>query len=516
MKIIQILILVGIQAFCIAQSGFNKKYDLDQISASFINIEYHEDTLIVSGNIVSENETVQHGALIVKMDTFGNILNHNKYFNIDGDLVTQSYTNSCIYDSEDSSYIYIGQYFFNRNGFLIKFRRDLSIDFVKEYSDPNSKTDIYKNIKIIQNGYIVSGYKQAINFVGNIFIKKINKLGNILWEKKYETPDMQTYITEMWINNDNEYIISASTNPLQGVSLPQMKFSSKIFAIDSLGIVKWQWQSPYGLDEMGALNISKTKDGHWAYFSSRGWFNEEFNEISIQPVFIVRDEQFNLIQYDTFGVADIAAPNNNFYKIIQVADGGWMAVGNKPVAYPGPPNTGDYNSLAGWMIRLDSEGNQVWNRTDTAYWDLETGSRNTLYNVIELPSGSFIACGKSRMFEPVDKEWGWIIKVDKDGCMDTLCTSTSISSYIAGNPEIKVYPIPTRDFVQFTLDDGENFKNASIYISDLYGKTIDVKKIKGLQNSISWDATFQPSGVYIYHLYENGILRYSGKFIVQK
>ncbi|GAB4499795.1 MAG: hypothetical protein OHK0019_37390 [Saprospiraceae bacterium] len=38
-----------------------------------------------------------------------------------------------------------------------------------------------------------------------------------------------------------------------------------------------------------------------------------------------------------------------------------------------------------------------------------------LYDAMELPSGSIIACGYNRTYEPEPKDWGWLIKVSKDG-----------------------------------------------------------------------------------------------------
>lgn len=504
------------ECLCFAQLGINKKLDFDQRSASFSNIQQNNDTIIIFGNIIVQDSGSQYGMLIAKMDTLGNLIDYNTYFDQENDFITQFYSNSCIFNPENLTSTCVGQLFQRRNGFLIKVDNNLAVELLQEYKDNISISDFYSNIIKNHNGYIIAGSKQDINFVINCFVSKVNHTGEIIWEKKFDTPGMQTYIQDIRCINGNEYLVSASTGPIQGVSLPQSKFSTKIFAIDSLGMVKWQWQSAYGMEEMGARNVFKTNYGLWAYFSSRGWYNEEYNEISEQPVFILRDEQFNLVKYDTFGIADISGQYNSFNKVIQVADGGWMAVGNKPVEFSGPPYTGGYNSIAGWMLRLDPEGNQVWNRTDTAYWNVETGSSNTLYNVLELSSGSIIACGKSRMYEPVDKEWGWIIKVDKHGCIDTLCTTTSINSFETEFVKFQVFPNPANDYVRFSPVEENGFIDATIIISDMYGKTLKQFNMEGSQQFITWDASSYPSGVYFYQVSTKGKVRYSGKIILQK
>jgi hypothetical protein len=270
--------------------------------------------------------------------------------------------------------------------------------------------------------------------------------GNKIWEKKFTTPGRQTLFGQALILNDNEYVIGATTTVVQGVPLPQTTNTSKIFAIDSLGNVKWQWESQPSLEEAGVGRLFKTLEGYWAYMSGRGWYNAAYNEISRQPKFIIRDENFILIKEDTFGVAD--NPVNGLYNTIQLNDGGWLAVGVKPVNYPIPPVPMWFNSFSGWMVRLDSQGDQLWSRVDTAFWSVETGSTNYLYDAVELPSGSIIACGYSRTYEPAPKDWGWLIKVSKDGCIDTLnCTplNTTYSSLLKN--EINIYPNPTPSII---------------------------------------------------------------------
>ena len=68
----------------------------------------------------------------------------------------------------------------------------------------------------------------------------------------------------------------------------------------------------------------------------------------------------------------------------------------------------------GSMFNITSTGDSVWNYLDTAF----TFASNLLYDAVELPSGSIIACGYSRTTN-ILKDWAWLVKVSKDGCVDS-------------------------------------------------------------------------------------------------
>ena len=101
----------------------------------------------------------------------------------------------------------------------------------------------------------------------------------------------------------------------------------------------------------------------------------------------------------------------------------------------------------GSMFNITSTGDSVWNYLDTAF----TFASNLLYDAVELPSGSIIACGYSRTTN-ILKDWAWLVKVSKDGCVDTL-NCISVSSFESSNPssKMRVYPNPTSDVIYLDL-----------------------------------------------------------------
>jgi hypothetical protein len=466
--VIYILMLASLIANC--QVGFNESYDLGQAAAAYGSIELSEDTLVVFGIVI--NEEGQGGLLVTKLDTFGTILSSKTYFDSLGADITRVRHNSFIKLSSNKGYAGVGHVFQRTNGFFALFDNSGEINNYVEYNDINVVQEIFKQVVEINDGFIILGEKQD-PITGNIqtFALKTDFEGNKIWEKKYPISNREHFYGQILILNENEYVISSSTTSVQGVALPQVKNTSRIFAIDSLGIVKWAWESQPSLDELGAGSLFKTPEGNWAYTSGRGRYNEMYNEISVQPKFVIRNSDFNIIRSDTLGVADVTI--NYFSKAIQMNDGGWLAIGVKPVYYPLDPFTTTYNSLSGWFVRLDGQGNQLWSRTDTAFWSSEFGSSNYLYDAVELPSGSIVACGYSRTYDPAPKDWGWLIKISKDGCVDVLdCALLKTNSNQTLKNKITLFPNPTQSILN--IETNGIYTWDKIEIVDVAGRVVKI------------------------------------------
>jgi hypothetical protein len=466
--VIYILMLASLIANC--QVGFNESYDLGQAAAAYGSIELSEDTLVVFGIVI--NEEGQGGLLVTKLDTFGSVLSTKTYFDSLGGDFGLVHHNSFVKLSDNKGYAGIGKLFQKTYGLLALFDNFGVLNKYIEYPDNSSIQSFYRQIIIVSDGFLILGSKQDISTYNmNVFALKTDFEGNKIWEKKYPIPNRRHYYSQILILNENEYVISSSTTSVQGVALPQVQNTSRIFAIDSLGIVKWAWESQPSLDELGAGSLFKTPEGNWAYTSGRGRYNEMYNEISVQPKFVIRDADFNIIRSDTLGVADVTI--NYFSKAIQMNDGGWLAIGVKPVYYPLDPFTTTYNSLSGWFVRLDGQGNQLWSRTDTAFWSSEFGSSNYLYDAVELPSGSIVACGYSRTYDPAPKDWGWLIKISKDGCVDVLdCALLKTNSNQTLKNKITLFPNPTQSILNIETDGIYTWDK--IEIVDVAGRVVKI------------------------------------------
>ncbi|MBL7783220.1 MAG: T9SS type A sorting domain-containing protein [Saprospiraceae bacterium] len=448
MKYILSVYCVWIALNMSAQSGFNRSYDLGGHAAAFCSLELSGDTVIVYGTNY-QNGASAFGMLFARIDTFGNMIDYSVYNDSLGDDFTQVYQNSFIKLSNGSGYAGVGQLFGRDNGYLALFDKAGNVTKYIEYQDPVSLTDFFKQVIELEDGFLIMGEKQnSLSYNTDVFALKTDFEGNVIWEKKFLTQNRLTLFGRLLLINSNELVISGGTVN-NNVPTNYITYTSKIFAIDSLGDIKWQWQSQPSLDEMSAGIIGRASNGNWLYNSLCGWYDEAYNYIYFRPTRVVRDADFNLISTDTFGVI-----NSNvqfFFNTIALQDHGWISVGTRPVAH-NQEQPYDFDALCGWIYRFDSLSQPVWSRVDTAFWSTQTGSENYLYDAIELPSGSIIACGNSRTYEPAPKDWGWLIKVSADGCVDTLSCAVLPTQSPSLSPweGLRLYPNPAVSELQIT------------------------------------------------------------------
>lgn len=494
MKYLFYVVVFFLPLWAWSQPGFNRSYDMGELAATFTSVELSGDTIVVYGT-AKEAGAPAFGMLFARLDTLGNVIDYKIYNDSLGDTFTLTYQNSFIKLSDGSGYAGVGQIFYRVNGYLALFDNEGAVTKYIEYKDSVSVTDFYRQIKELDDGFLILGEKQSpVTYYREIFALKTDFDGHIIWEKKYPTPNRLTFFGQALIINNNEYVIGGTSTVPTNVPLNQVNSISKIFAIDSLGNIKWQWQSQPSLEELGVGKIFKTQEGNWLYSSARGWYNATFNEISRQPKVIIRDENFNLIHQDTFDVAENTV--TVFFNMIQLNDGGWLALGIKPVNYALPPISDEANALSGWLVKIDNQANKLWSRVDTAFWSAQTGSTNYWYNAVELPGGSIVVCGYSRTYDPVPKDWAWLIKINKDGCVDTLsCATVPVTPENLPANLVNIYPNPTSSVIRIESSAIDRWDK--IEVIDMAGRI--VKSLEYSDES-RVDLSEQENGVYFIRL----------------
>jgi hypothetical protein len=236
------LMLFGLNSFC--QIGFNHSYDFGQLAAGFGSLELSGDTVIVYG-IAKEDGQSAFGMLFARLDTLGDLIDYKLTYDSLGDDFTLVYPNSFIKLSKGGGYIGVGQLFDREHGYFSKFDNNGNLIRFKEFVDTMYTNNIFHQIIEMDNGYLIGGtnFDWDVNTT-NLNIIKVNDESSIIWEKKFQNSQKLSLFGCMLKINGDEFAISSSTTSKPVITpLPQTKNTSKIFAIDSLGNVKWQWES---------------------------------------------------------------------------------------------------------------------------------------------------------------------------------------------------------------------------------------------------------------------------------
>ena len=218
-------------------------------------------------------------------------------------------------------------------------------------------------------GYILAGYMQN-GFCGSCpdgaWLIKTDSSGNMLWNKLLR-PSGPYYSAGGWaksiqLTNDGGYILA-------GEEVTPNHYAWLI-KTDAEGNMLWDKDFRYGSSECGAFSVQSTTDGGYIL---AGIVGGEWNiDGSVSNIHIVPGGKGSygaergaawLIKTDANGNELWNRIFNNTYDLISegafsvqlTVDGGYILAGRNAPDFP-------YSSDA-WLIKTDSQGNMLWNRT---------------------------------------------------------------------------------------------------------------------------------------------------------
>jgi hypothetical protein len=465
-----ILHIISALQYAHAQAGFKKVLDFDEAGLAFSSIEYNGNhTVSIYGNLI--NQDLKYGLLYASFDTLGNLLDYKVKYDSLGDVPTLNYPNGFIKLADGSGFAGIGTYFFREKGFLGIYNNDGTIRKFVEYVDTDVLASFYIEITEVSDGFFILGDKQLQDGFSRIFLMKTDKEGNKLWEKRYGmAPPRENGYGGIVKVNENEYVIGGASTTIP--TSPQIVYNtSNFYVIDSLGNLKSSWASQPSTTDMGVgWGMQKTAQGSWLYSTNELYFGPPNYVYERKLKVIERDSNYNVINEKTYGTF---RPSNYLFNFKKISTG-FLVLGRRVLPQPSP------GIARGSMLKINSQADSIWNYLDTAFTD----ATNLLYDAVELPSGSIIACGYSRTNNPL-KDWAWLIKVNKDGCVDTLnCMTVSNFEHPVSTKKIRVYPNPTSDLVYIDILDDEqaeyqifSFTGRLVKSGYLLDKKIDVSAL---------------------------------------
>ena len=499
----------------VGQPGFSKWFDFGS-EATFHNILLNEDSLIICGSVWNETaETLD--ALLLKMDTSGNISSFNTYTDSLGSHLSfqKGYP---IVNTSSGGYLMAGDILNRSSDCLILWSPNGTVEAFWEYPyASNILTSLPRGILELSDGYLIAWHRQIENFRRDIYLTKIDYQGNIVWENDYGAYNIDETVGSIWQEDDNTIVLGASKATDQHVNFPApLKCgSSWIFAIDSLGAPKWEWQSAPCEGNI-VRGLHRTDDDGWVY-ATRDF--QAFNAANwgAAPKFVKRDSLFNLLWERR--VADSYWDSNEMLSLAPTPDGNWVGAGRWVMPEP-------YNSMLpgdfftpGCLYKINEQGDSLWSRCDTVS-GLE---HRTLFHryggIVVLPSGSIIGAGgfKEEIIGVGDKSWAWVTKVDGQGCLQAPCGPVSAQEELPSEAgRCRVYPNPAREEVNFERPRKYAGAAALIMVSDATGQSVWQHQLGSQDLKAAWQAQNQPAGVYFYRIVYADGATYGGKVILQQ
>ncbi|MAT53003.1 MAG: hypothetical protein CMN32_00880 [Saprospirales bacterium] len=496
------------------QPGFSKWFDFGS-AANFHNMVLKEDTLIIAGT--SKDLTAdQWGALFVKMDTNGVMLDYRLHLDtMDGQFAfNQGYP---FISTSDGGYLLAGKVFNRESYFIYKLDVNGDIEFFREYYEPpDILTLLPQQIIEVGNGFLVCNIAQLQNGSNDVQITKINDAGEVEWEQLYGEYSKGENVGSIWQEDENTIVLGCSKATDQFVNLPSLLKcgSNWIFAIDSLGSIKWEWQSE-PCEGSNIIGLHRTADGGWIY-ATRHLAAFDQSNWGAAPKFVKRDSQFNLLWERQ--VAESYWDSNEMIDLKPTPDGNWVGAGLWVLPEPFYAWSNDHKYTPGCLYKVSSEGDSIWVRCDTVPMANHT-KFHRYGGLAVLPSGSIVAAGgfEEFIFGVGDKSWAWVTKVDRHGCMEEPCLVTGVGEVkVKEKALFYVYPNPATTHVDFFFQNPAGGRHRQLLITDLAGRPVQSFALPEGETSLRWNTEELPPGVYFYRWITNGKPLKTGKILLTK
>jgi len=293
----------------------------------------------------------------------------------------------CATNTSDGNFILAGFTFSygagSSDGWIIKVNGEGRKIWNKTYGGPNA--DEFRWILQVEDALVLVGNTFSYGMgKSDGWLVKIDNLGNIIWNKTYGGSDVDKIFCATY-TQDGGFILAGFT-----FSYGNSGSDGWLVKVNGDGDIIWN-KTYGGLSTDAFRAIVNTEDGGYVTVGYTNSTGQGMSDIWIVKV----DEQGNVLWEKTYG----GKKGDGAYSLVQVKDG-YVIVGYS--------SSSDEKGVDAWIIRTDTSGEIVWNKTyGESNWDLANA-------VIKTDDGGYAFVGYTFSFGNGGRDV-WLVKVDSNG-----------------------------------------------------------------------------------------------------
>lgn len=347
---------------------------------------------------------------------------------------------------------------------------------------------VVKIIKTNDNGFAVFG--QTCNQIQsgkkcNYFLMKLDSNGNKQWHQIYKQSSTS-------FENPNSLIqLADGTFYMFGQSTLNSIMKWFLVKTDSTGNLLWQ-KTYNEFPRQAGLTLLHTNNNKIILGGSYSTdVNGSTGSTTRGCIMLIDTNGFTIWNKSYGGVKNsgftCASLNNNQY------------------IFAGTNNQLDSNNRSqGWLFAINQNGDSLYQRlyNPSATWSEQ------IYSINKTTDGFLMSGYGITKIDSINSQDAWFLKVDSFGCLTPGCQLVGINNIPFSREEIKIYPNPAKDKIQFE----HSGKILSYRIADYTGKLLMAGNY--LDRGINVENL--PSGVYIVQILLDNKTQAFGKLIIEK
>lgn len=383
-------------------------------------------------------------ALLIKVNEIGDTL-----FTVRETGSNSRYYTTALINTNDDGFVICSYVINNLNNnkdySLIKINSNNEILFSKTYGDTVNSDQATHVINTFDGGYLIVGQSTLPqNSDAEMYAVKTDSAGNFEWEQYYGGNNFEAAYSVIQ-TLDSGYLVLGWT---QSYGNGQEDF----YLVKTNKTGNQEWQKTYGNSQIDiATSITSTADGKYLISGASGG-NGSSNGIvkKIDSDGIIIWNKSYTHQNNT---------TNDIWKTLELSDGSIISCGMT-----------DINDNAGWLMKTDSAGNQIWSRMYNKNSDTDL-----FYDFVKTDDGGFVMCGQA-WNDANNSQDAWLLKVDSLGCAYEDC-SVGIEEEIISGAKVNAYPNPFNNSFNIAYLLEKEAKEVRIEVYDLVGRIISTHKV---------------------------------------
>ncbi len=477
---------------------FSKRIDIDKLPDTGWGVLETDSGFVVWAIGRSNQFNTYYGIHLINTDRRGNVLwvkslGENGKFYLIG--------RSKAFQKADDGFIGCGtiQDSLGYNSFLVRYNDQGDTLWLRQYGG-NYDSGLYGCLELPNGNVVAAGYTQNMGDTLNDFhLVSTDSLGNIEWESKYGSPywDVATSLDRTPYKG---FVIGGGTFGAGAGSLDNL-----LVKTDSSGTLEWYKTFGTSKEDCGLEVRTSRYGGYYVW----GCMDTLKPSASGTTPYVAKLDSIGNVIWRKF-----------FTKVTEHSIWDFEELPSGNIVFLGIKHTYDFGPEEGWIVKMDSDGNILWERM-YKYLEHPTSDHITSWFRGFRPTsdGGFIITGMCSVgwndVDTTDQDI-WLLKLDSMGCLvpgcDTLvpcpepCDTTGISE--TATLQAKLYPNPTTGTLTIELPGGQG---GSIALYNLLGQGIYSAPIAGGQTTLALNL---PPGLYLYRI-GSGNQATNGKLLVE-